>query len=129
MKLKILLVDDEKDLLNILPFYLKKEGYDIEEAANGLEAFEKTQTWHPNLIISDIQMPLCNGLQLLEMVRTLPPPPIPFLFISGYAGSDLMASTQLKEIQHFISKPFKIKILLDKVKSLSSSPLDIAVGH
>lgn len=117
MNLKILVVDDEPSLLELVAQFLEFEGHIVKTANNGQEAFELAQQWPPDLIISDVQMPICNGLQLYEKLQTLPPPTIPILFISGYIGGDEM-QIHKKNILGFIAKPFKITDLVKHIENI-----------
>lgn len=122
MNLKILVVDDEPSLLELVAQFLELESHNIKTANNGQEAFELAQQWSPDLIISDVQMPICNGLQLYEKIQTLPPPTIPILFISGYIGGDEMQMHK-KNILGFIAKPFKITDLLKYIENVKPREL------
>ena len=69
---KILIADDEPDILEILKFNLELEGYEVETAKNGIQAIEKAKTFSPDLIILDIMMPLKNGIEVCNHLRSLP---------------------------------------------------------
>ena len=66
---KILIVDDEKDILEFLSYNLKKEGFSIYTASDGLEGLEKTKKIKPDLIIVDLMMPKMNGIEMCENIR------------------------------------------------------------
>ena len=68
-KSKILLVDDEPGLRSAVKTFLEDEGFEIFIAVDGEDGWEKAQTIFPDLIISDIMMPRCNGYALLEKIR------------------------------------------------------------
>ncbi len=117
--LKILLVDDEPDILEIVSYNLKNEGYKIYTATNGLEAIEKAKKIIPDLIILDVMMPELDGIEtcrILKEQEVLQNSIITFFTarseefsqLAGYgAGAD-----------DYITKPIKPKILLSKVKAL-----------
>ena len=69
---KILIVDDEPDILEFIGYNLKKEGYQILVANNGLEAIKIAKEQLPDLILLDVMMPKMDGLQTCEYLRTLP---------------------------------------------------------
>ena len=118
-KAKILIVDDDSDILEFLSYNLTKEGYDVETENNPELANSKAITYHPDLIILDVMMPNMDGIELCEELRkanSLKDVIIVFLTarsedysqIAGYeAGAD-----------DYISKPIKPKVLASKIKAL-----------
>ena len=117
--IKILLVDDEPDILEIVGYNLKSEGYVVKTASNGLEAIETGKTFKPHLIILDVMMPEMDGIEACERLRKLPElnhSIITFLTARGedysqVAGFDAGADD-------YITKPVKPKVLVSKVKAL-----------
>lgn len=117
--LKILLVDDEKDILEIVGYNLSQEGYQIITAENGVEALKKAKKELPNLIILDVMMPEMDGIETCERIREMPAlkdTVITFLTARGedysqVAGFDAGADD-------YITKPIKPKVLVSKVKAL-----------
>jgi two-component system, OmpR family, alkaline phosphatase synthesis response regulator PhoP len=118
-ELKILLVDDEPDILEILEFNLKKEGYQVYKAENGKKGVEKALEIIPHLIVLDVMMPIMNGVEACEKLRENPKfdnTVITFLSarseeISQVAGLEAGADD-------YIGKPIKPKLFLSKVKAL-----------
>lgn len=117
--IKILLVDDEKDILEIVGYNLSQEGYQISTANNGKEAVLKARKELPHLIILDVMMPEMDGIEACENIRKIPELQdtiITFLTArsedySQVAGFDAGADD-------YISKPIKPKVLVSKVKAL-----------
>ena len=117
--IKILLVDDEPDILEIVGYNLKNQGYDVHTASNGLEALSAAKRIIPHLILLDIMMPEMDGIETCENIRrmkNLEHTLIVFLTARGedysqMAGFDAGADD-------YITKPVKPKILMSKVKSL-----------
>lgn len=117
--IKILLVDDEPDILEIVGYNLKNEGYQIYKASNGLEALKSAKKNIPHLILLDIMMPEMDGIEACEKIRkvkSLENVIISFLTARGedysqVAGFDAGADD-------YITKPIKPKVLVSKVKSL-----------
>lgn len=118
-EIKILLVDDEPDILEIVSYNLTSEGYQVITAKNGLEAVKKAKKERPQLIILDVMMPEMDGIEACEQIRKLPElneTIITFLTARGedysqVAGFDAGADD-------YITKPIKPKVLVSKVKAL-----------
>lgn len=116
---KILLVDDEPDIIEIIGYNLDKEGYQVFTATNGREAVEKAKKELPHLIILDVMMPEMDGMEACEQIRkmdSLQHVIITFLTARGedysqVAGFDAGADD-------YITKPVKPKVLVSKVKAL-----------
>ncbi|EDP71188.1 two-component response regulator [Flavobacteriales bacterium ALC-1] len=117
--IKILLVDDEPDILEIVGYNLSTEGYQVITGENGVEAVEKAKKYKPHLIILDVMMPEMDGIEACERIREesdLSETIITFLTARGedysqVAGFDAGADD-------YIAKPIKPKVLLSKVKAL-----------
>ncbi|WP_298118585.1 response regulator transcription factor [Flavobacterium sp.] len=117
--IKILLVDDEQDILEIVGYNLSQEGYKIVTAANGKEAIAMAKKERPQLIIMDVMMPEMDGMEACENIRKIPELSnviITFLTArsedySQVAGFDAGADD-------YIAKPIKPKLLVSKVKAL-----------
>lgn len=118
MASKILIVDDEQDLRDLLTTFLTREGFETEVAANGKEAFDKIQGLHPDLVICDIRMPVWDGFELLRNVTKLDGPRTPMLFISGFAAGDATELRNSPNFAGFIAKPVKRETLIDVIKAI-----------
>ena len=118
-KARILLVDDEPDILEIVGYNLKNEGYQVFTAENGEEALKIAKKKKPDLIILDVMMPVMDGIEAREKMRKTPEldgTVITFLTARGedysmIAGFDVGADD-------YITKPVKPRVLVSKVKSL-----------
>lgn len=116
---KILLVDDEPDILEIVGYNLSNEGYEVITAENGYEGVKKAKKEQPQLIILDVMMPEMDGIEACENIRKVPELKdtiITFLTARGedysqVAGFDAGADD-------YITKPIKPKVLVSKVKAL-----------
>jgi two-component system alkaline phosphatase synthesis response regulator PhoP len=117
--IKILLVDDEPDILEIVGYNLTAEGYNVMTAENGAEAVKKAKKHQPHLIIMDVMMPEMDGIEACEQIRAIPElnnTLITFLTARGedysqMAGFDAGADD-------YITKPIKPKVLVSKIKGL-----------
>jgi len=117
--IKILLVDDEPDILEIIRFNLDKEGYQIKTASNGIKAIEVAEKFLPNLIILDVMMPDLDGIETCERLRqdkrfqgTI----IMFLTARGEDYSHVAAFDAGAD--DYVTKPVKPKVLVSKIKGL-----------
>jgi len=70
MKNKILVVDDERPIANIIKYNLEKENFQVETAFDGAEALKKTKKFNPELILLDVMLPIKNGFDVLKEIRT-----------------------------------------------------------
>lgn len=114
---KILIVDDNESIRKLIAEFLSLEGYSIDIAENGIEAFKKTLIVKYHLIILDFQMPKMNGLDTIKAIR-MNIPTIPVIIISGIRDKALIKKAQESGADAYISKPFAIDDLVEKVKML-----------
>ncbi len=118
-KEKILLVDDEPDIIDLISYNLEKEGYDIKAADNGRDAIQIAKDFLPDLILLDVMMPEMDGIETcveLREVDSLNSSIIAFLTARGedysqIAGFDAGADD-------YISKPIKPRVLLSRIQAL-----------
>ena len=118
-KIKILLVDDEPDVLEVLSYNLSKIGYQIFTASDGSKAIDKAIEIKPQLIIMDVMMPNMDGIEACEIIRKNPEhnnTTIMFLTARGEDYSQVAAFDAGAD--DYVTKPIKPKILMSKVKSL-----------
>lgn len=128
--IKILLVDDEPDILEILSYNLIAEGYTVLTAANGLEAVKSAKKNQPHLIIMDVMMPEMDGIEACGQIRAFPELKetiITFLTARGEDYSQLAGFEAGAD--DYITKPIKPKILVSKIKALlrrlnEATPMD-----
>ncbi len=117
MKKKILLVEDEKDLLDELADWLRFEQYDVLMAANGEEGLKMALQHEPDLIVSDIMMPKIDGTQLLYRLRSHETTRItPFIFMSAIAERKKIRSAFELGADDYLTKPFSHKEFLNAIK-------------
>jgi two-component system alkaline phosphatase synthesis response regulator PhoP len=116
---KILIADDEPDILEIVQYNLQNEGYEVATAKNGNEAIEQAKRFNPDLIILDIMMPGKNGIEVCNILR-MQPAFNDTLIIFLTALSD--EGTEVKGLEtgadDFITKPVSPKVLISKVNAL-----------
>lgn len=116
---KVLIADDEPDILEILKYNLIKEGYTVITAQNGDEAIEKAKQTGPDLIVLDIMMPGKNGVEVCEILRAQPQfKDTLIMFLTALSDE----ATQIKGLttgaDDYISKPVSPNVFISKVSSL-----------
>ena len=117
--IKILCVDDEPDILEILKYNLSNEGYNVSTAADGKSAIEMAYNISPNLIIMDVMMPNMDGIEACEKLRSddkFNDTIIMFLTARGEDYSHVAAYDAGAD--DYVTKPVKPKVLVSKVKGL-----------
>jgi two-component system alkaline phosphatase synthesis response regulator PhoP len=131
MSHRILVVDDEDHIVQVLSIKLRNAGYEVLTAADGEEAFELALKERPNLVITDFQMPYMTGLELCRALsqndKTVNMPVV-MLTARGYAlEDDDLAIGNIKDV---LSKPFSPRAIVQMVEKLLSgdSALDAASG-
>lgn len=116
---KVLIVDDEPDILEIISYNLIKEGYEILTAKNGMEALEVVPSFKPDLIILDIMMPKMSGVEVCKILR-LKPEYNDTLIIFLTALND--ESSQIKGLEtgadDYVNKPISPKVLVSRVNAI-----------
>jgi len=116
---RILLVDDEEDILEILSYNLSQEGYKVFTAGDGLEAIKQAEKHKPHLIIMDVMMPKMDGIEACEELRknhvfndTI------IMFLTARAEDYSYVAAFEAGADDYVPKPIKPKVLLSKVKGL-----------
>ena len=116
---KVLIADDEQDILEILRFNLEAEGYLVETADNGISAIEKATFFSPDLIILDVMMPYKNGIEVCNHLRKQPEFKKTLIIFLTAKSDD---STEVKGLESgaddYLSKPIRPRVLMSKVNAL-----------
>ena len=114
-KQRILVVDDEPQLIRVLRTGLTSHGFEVRAAADGLAGFEVFSDWQPDLIITDLAMPNMDGLELCRRVRAISQVPIIILSAKGQEKTKVEALDIGAD--DFVTKPFGIDELLARVRA------------
>lgn len=116
---KILIADDEPDILEIIEFNLQQEGYEVITAKNGNEAIERAKQHEPSLIILDIMMPGKNGIEVCNHLRTLPAFKETLIIFLTALGDEVSEIKGLETgADDYLTKPVSPKVLVSKINSL-----------
>ena len=117
---KILIVDDDPDITEILTYNLSNEGYNVKSAVNGVEALKKAKKFIPDIILLDVMMPEMDGIEACSQLREIESLSKTMIIFLSARGEDF---TQIAAFDagadDYINKPVKPKILLKKISSIS----------
>ncbi len=116
---RILLVDDEPDILEFVGYNLRREGYEVTTAANGREAVARALETEPHLILLDVMMPEMDGIEACLQIRSRPAlarTMIAFLTARGEDYSQIAGFDSGAD--DYITKPIKMKVLMSRIKAL-----------
>lgn len=119
MDKKILIVDDEKDIVKLLDYNLKKEGYQTISAYNGNEALEKTYSQKPDLIILDLMLPDLDGFEVCKILKTQQQTSfIPIIILTAKSQEiDKILGLELGA-DDYITKPFSVREVIARIKAI-----------
>lgn len=118
-KKKILVVDDERDILTLMRGRLELSGYEVIEAADGSEGLEKARKEKPDLVILDIMLPKMDGFQVCRMLKfDSEYSSIPVMLFSARAGEHDKEAGEEAGADAYLVKPFDSSTMLAKVKEL-----------
>lgn len=113
---KVLVIEDERIMLKILEFRLKKEGYLVLVAEDGKIGLELIEKEAPDLIITDIMMPYVSGLEIVNHVKNILKLPIPIIILSAVGLEKTVIEAFSLGADDFISKPFSPEELSIRVR-------------
>lgn len=117
--ISVLIVDDEPSIVEQLALILGRRVEVFYTASNGKEGYECYEREHPDLIISDIDMPLMNGIEFLKLVREHDRK-IPFILSTGLKSLDILIDAIEQGITAFLPKPLQIHALIDKLEEVAN---------
>jgi len=116
MSRTILVVDDERNIVELARMYLRNEGFEVETAYNGREALEKARALHPSLVLLDIMMPEMDGLEVCRILRK--ETDIPVMMLTARADDvDKIVGLELGA-DDYVTKPFNPRELVARVKAV-----------
>lgn len=116
MAKKVLLVDDEENILDVCSRYLVREGYEVSTSVNGIEALDMYQSVNPDIVVLDIMMPEMDGWQVAEKIREEHDTPIIMLTALGQEKDRIYGLTIGAD--DYVTKPFSPRELLLRVKNV-----------
>ncbi|MCA6073951.1 response regulator transcription factor [Fulvivirga sedimenti] len=116
---KVLVVDDEEAILELLKYNLEKQGYDVKTAADGMKAVEIAKKYHPDLILLDIMMPKQDGVETCRQIRDIPELAQTFIIFLT-ARSEEYSEVAAFDVgaDDYITKPIKPRALMSRISAL-----------
>ena len=116
---KVLLVDDEQDILELLKYNLEREGYQVTTALNGRDALRSAKANRPDLIVLDIMMPGMDGVEVCNQLRQLPEFKQTLITFLSARGEDYSQIAGFEAgADDYITKPIRPKVFVSKIKAL-----------
>ncbi|WP_158860434.1 response regulator transcription factor [Lunatibacter salilacus] len=118
-KIKVLVVDDEQDIIDILTYNLQKEGYEVETAMDGIKAVSIAKSFVPDVILLDIMMPLQDGVETCRQIREIPELKSTFvIFLTARSEEYSEVAAFDVGADDYINKPIKPRALLSRIAAL-----------
>jgi DNA-binding response OmpR family regulator len=114
--MKILLVDDEKRIIEVLEAYLEREGYEIHSADNGIDALKKAKMLKPDLIILDLMLPDISGEEVCRLVRK--ESDVPILMLTAKSAEDDRINGIVMGADDYLTKPFSPREVVVRVQAI-----------
>lgn len=121
---RVLIVDDEEQIVDVLEKFLKFKGFDVYTAADGAEAVEKVKAEKPSLVLLDIVMPGANGIDALIKIKEIDPR-IGVIMMSALSDNEHVKEALRYGAYDFVTKPFDLRyieqVLMSKIAELANS--------
>lgn len=119
MGYRILLIDDEVDILEFVRYNLERDGYEVFTAPNGAVGIEIALSAKPHLILLDMMMPVMDGLETCQAIRSMPElKNVMVVFLSAVGNEEVQLQGYGAGADDYISKPIKMNILRSRVKAI-----------
>ncbi|MCU0451020.1 MAG: response regulator transcription factor [Bernardetiaceae bacterium] len=116
---KVLVVDDEPDIIEMLTYNLEKEGYEVRSAGNGRKAVQMAQSYVPDLILMDIMMPIMDGVEACRQIREMPELKEAFIiFLTARTEEYSEVAAFDNGADDYLNKPIKPRALMSRINAL-----------
>ena len=121
---RLLIVDDEPEIGELLTYNFRKRGFEVRSAGNGFSGMEAVEQFNPDVVILDIMMPYVNGISMCQEIKSNPRyAHIRVLFLSATSNSDLIQQALDAGGDRFLSKPIHMNVLIDLVSNMKAGVL------
>jgi two-component system, OmpR family, alkaline phosphatase synthesis response regulator PhoP len=118
MRKKVLVVDDDPDLLDLLSYNLRKAGFWVGTASDGVQALKKVRLLSPDLMLLDVMLPELDGLAVCELLRRDPATAnIPIILLTALSSELARISGLGSGADDYVTKPFSLRDLVERVKA------------
>jgi two-component system alkaline phosphatase synthesis response regulator PhoP len=118
-KIKILVIEDDPEIVKLMTYILTKQGYEVESARNGVEGMDKAVSFQPRLILLDVNMPEIDGMQVLELLKGSPETSrISVIMCTACASIDDVGGALGIGADGYLVKPVVAEKLLSKIKEV-----------
>jgi CheY-like chemotaxis protein len=118
---KILVIDDELGIRNLLDTLLRRKGYDVILADSGQKGLDLFRREHPDVVVLDLKMPEMDGLTVLRQIRSLEPGK-PVIILTGYGTGEAEQQVRALGVTEYVEKEFSMHLLGDSLKRLLNHP-------
>jgi DNA-binding response OmpR family regulator len=125
---RILVVDDDPAIRQLLTDVLEMEGYEVSIAVDGMAAVREVQAGSPDFVLLDVMMPGLDGFGVLSAIREQPGEPIPVLMLTAAAESDASSRAWASGVDYYLAKPFTSDAVLDLLDGVLAGPTGVADG-
>jgi DNA-binding response OmpR family regulator len=120
---KILIADDEPNIVAAIEFLLQQSGYEVRAAQNGKQALELVETWRPDLVLLDVMMPLASGYEVCQRIRERADLRATKIVMLSAKGRDAEVNKGLAiGADVYVTKPFSTRDLMTRIKALLDDP-------
>jgi len=117
---RILVVDDDPAIRQLLTDVLEMEGYEVGVAVDGLAAVREIRASAPDFVVLDVMMPGLDGFGVLSTIRALPGEPVPVLMLTAAAERDASTRAWMGGVDYYLAKPFTADAVLDVIDGVLS---------
>src|SRR5262252_6702555 len=119
--MRVLVVDDEATIRDVIADALREPGYEVQTASNGVEALTLMHRWLPDIVVLDLMMPRLDGTGFTELLRVNPEfAQLPVLLVTAAYGAE--AAAKQAGVRAWLSKPFELDHLVQMVDQLAGQP-------
>ena len=127
LKERILVIDDEKEVLRLLSLALREESYDVTTAADSSEGIYLFKLYQPDLVILDIKMPKLDGFQVLDLIRECSN--VPIIMLTGILDKATLYDAITLGADDFVTKPFSTQELLARIRAKLRRAKSITISN